>query len=391
MKCPLSKSIFCTILFLTFTAIIGQANHNTIQADTTINDSILRRLAANMLMVGFKGDSVTVGCDAYRYVHDLHVGCLILFDVDLTGDATIGSRNITTKPRLKQMTRTLQQWSDQTLLIALDQEGGRVARLKPQYGFTPTVSAEYLGDINREDSTRAHAAIIASELAECGVNFNLAPIVDLRNDSCPVIGGLHRSFNSAPEFVAQNAYWFVDEHHRKGVICALKHFPGHGNSLGDTHYGLVNVTGHWIEGELLPYKYLIRKSAADAVMTAHIFNDRIDPDYPATLSKKTLTDMLRNKLKFKGIIVTDDLYMEGIISKYGIEEAIILAINAGADLLCAGNNIKTGFEADRPFMMVDVIVQAVKDGRIPVEKLIESERRKALARDKVKCEGTYYE
>ena len=104
-------------------------------------DSVLRRYAAGMLMVGFRGDSVTEDCDAARYVRDLKVGAIVLFDIDMTGEATLGSRNITSKERLTRMTSQLQAWADYPLLIATDQEGGKVARLKPQYGFLPTVTA----------------------------------------------------------------------------------------------------------------------------------------------------------------------------------------------------------------------------------------------------------
>ncbi len=338
-------------------------------------DSVLRRMAAKMLMVGFKGDSVYEGSDAYGYVHDLGVGAIVLFDVDLTGDATIGSRNVTSVERLKKLTAQLQEWSAEPLLIAADQEGGRVARLKPQYGFSPTVSAEYLGQCDSEDTTRFYAARMAQEMADCGVNVNLAPILDIANDSCPAIGQLHRGFSDNPEKVAAQASWFVDEMQKRGVTCVMKHFPGHGNSRADTHYGLVDVTATWQPYELQPFQALIDNGQGRMVMTAHIFNKNIDPDYPMTLSHKALTELLREKMGFNGVIITDDLYMEGIISQYGIEEALVLAINAGADLMCVGNNIKTGFEADRPYRLVDIIVAAVKDGRIPLSRLSEAAAR----------------
>ena len=155
-------------------------------------DSVLRRYAAGMLMVGFKGDSVTEDCDAARYVRDLHVGAVVLFDIDATGDATLGSRNITSKERLTRMTAQLQQWADYPLLIATDQEGGRVARLKPQYGFMPTVTAEYLGTVDDEDTTRYYAARLAREMRESGVNVNLAPVVDVLNHDCAAVGYYNR-------------------------------------------------------------------------------------------------------------------------------------------------------------------------------------------------------
>ncbi len=337
-------------------------------------DSLLRRQAARMLMVGFRGDSVTERSDAARYVRDLHVGAIILFDVDLTGSATIGSRNVTSRERLQRLTAQLRQWADEPLLIALDQEGGRVARLKPQYGYHPLPSARRLGQIGSEDSTRHYAALCASELAQSGVNVNLAPVVDL-DKGCSGLGGLDRRYAADPATVVRQAEWFVDEHRRRHVACTLKHFPGHGSATGDSHWGFVDVTTTWQPQELEPFRRLIADDRADLVMTAHIFNRDIDPDHPATLSARTIDGLLRQQLGFDGVVVTDDLYMDAILARYSIADALVLAINAGADLICVGNNINTGFEADRPFKLVDIIVQAVHDGRIAPERLEQASRR----------------
>lgn len=342
-------------------------------AQTAIPDSLLRRYAAEMLMVGFKADSITPSCDAVRYVRDLHVGGIILFDVDLTGTKQLGSRNITSVHRLRQLTTNLQSFTDGRLLIALDQEGGRVARLKPQYGYSATVSHQTLGEINNPDTTRHYALAIAQELAQSGINMNLAPDIDVNvNANCPVIGKLHRSFSADTAVVAHNAEWFIDSHHSLNVTCAVKHFPGHGSSNADSHYGLTDVTSSWKPYELFPFQYLISQGKLDAVMTAHIFNRNIDKNLPATLSHETLTSLLREKMHFDGVILTDDMYMQGIVDNYNIADAITLAINAGADMLVMGNNITTGFEADRPFRVVDIIVDAVKAGKIKPDRLKES-------------------
>lgn len=336
------------------------------------NDSVLRRNAAQMLMVGFRGDQVNDTCDAARYVRDLKVGAIILFDVDLTGSATIGSRNVTSKDRLIKMTRQLHEWADYPLFIALDQEGGRVARLKPQYGYQSTVSAAYLGRTDCEDTTRYYARRIACEVAQSGVNVNLAPVVDVLNPECPGLGNLDRCFSSDTETIARNARWFIDEHHRQGVMCTLKHFPGHGNALNDSHWGFVDVTNTWQRSELEPFRAMIDSGCADLIMTAHIVNRNLDPDLPATLSHKVLTELLRNQMGYDGVVVTDDMYMQGIIDNYSVENAIIMAINAGADMLCVGNNISTGFEPNRPQRLVELIVRAIKDGRISYSRIQES-------------------
>lgn len=346
-------------------------------------DSVLRRYAAGMLMVGFKGDSVTEQSDAARYVRDLKVGAIVLFDIDLTGSATIGSRNITSKERLARMTAQLQAWADYPLLIATDQEGGKVARLKPQYGFQPTVTAEYLGTIDNEDTTRYYASRLSREMAECGLNVNLAPVVDVLNHDCAAVGHYQRCYSIDPQAIARHAGWFIDESHRQGVLCTLKHFPGHGNAIDDSHYGFVDVTNGWHPQELEPFRILIEAGKTDLIMTAHLFNGNIDHEYPATLSKKTIQGLLRDEMGFNGIVVTDDLYMQAIIDQYSIPTALELAINAGADLICVGNNINTGFEADRPFMLVDMIVNSVKEGRIPWERMEQSHERLLRLQEKL--------
>ena len=346
-------------------------------------DSVLRRYAAGMLMVGFKGDSVTEDCDAARYVRDLHVGAIVLFDIDVTGDATLGSRNITSKERLARMTAQLKAWADYPLLIATDQEGGRVARLKPQYGFQPTVTAEYLGTTDNEDTTRYYAARLAREMRECGMNVNLAPVVDVLNHDCAAVGHYNRCYAVDVPTIVRQAGWFIDECHRQGVLCTLKHFPGHGNAIDESHNGFVDVTNNWTAKELEPFKRLIDTGRADLIMTAHLFNRNIDDEYPATLSSKTLHDLLRVEMGYDGIVVTDDLYMQAIRNQYSIPTALELAINAGADLICVGNNISTGFEADRPFLLVDMIVNSVKEGRISWERMEQSHARLLRLQEKL--------
>ncbi len=375
----MKKLLLSTIIFVATAATSFSAQK------AILPDSTLRQYAAKMLMVGFKGDSVTDSSDAARYVRDLKVGGIILFDVDLTGTAKIGSRNITSKERLTKMTADLQRYAGGNLLIAIDQEGGMVRRLRPEYGYSQTVSQEYLGKINSRDTTMKYAERMAKEIKESGVNVNLAPLIDVNvNPDCPVIGALHRSYSSDTAIVSNNAKWSIEAHHRNGVLCAVKHFPGHGSSASDSHYGLTDVTDTWQSYELAPFRELISSGKADMVMTAHIFQRNLDPEYPATLSKKIIDGVLRKQLGFEGVVLTDDMYMQGIIDNYKVGDAIVLAINAGADILVMGNNISTGYEPERPFHIVDMIVRAVKEGRIDQQRLIESNRRIDSLIDKLK-------
>ena len=273
------------------------------------NDSILRREAARMLMVGFRGDRIDAGSDAARYVRDLHVGSIVLFDIDLTstGPRKTGTRNITTKERLTTLTSQLQSYADEPLIIAADQEGGMVCRLKPQYGFLPTVNPLYLGTQDNRDTTFYYASRIAREMKECGVNLNLAPVLDIHRDDSPHVGHFKRCFSSDVDVITRHAGWFIDAHYKNGVVCAVKHFPGHGSALGDSHEGLVDVTTTWNPRELVPFEQLIAKNKIDVVMTAHIYNRRLDPDYPATLSHK-----IRSRRRRARELGRDALWLESV-------------------------------------------------------------------------------
>lgn len=339
-----------------------------------IPDDSLRHLAARMLMVGFRGNQVTPDNPVVGYLKDTGVGAIILFDVDLTNGGGYGTRNITSASQLKELTSDLQALSGHPLLIAADQEGGYVQRLKPAYGWERIPTARHSG-LGGPDSVRAAAALAAKQLAEAGVSLNLAPEADLLIDSCPAISDLERAYSADPDSVGLLCRIFVDEHRRAGVATTLKHFPGHGSARSDSHHGFTDVTQGWSEKELKPFAALIKSGDADAIMTAHIFNRNLDADFPASLSHKITTELLRDSLGFEGVVITDDLYMEAVRDNYSVDEFIVDAINAGADLLCVGNNINTGFEADRPRKLVEIITGAVRDGRIPLSRLIESNAR----------------
>ena len=290
-----------------------------------------------MLMIGFRGMSVESAPEIAADITQRRIGGVVLFDYDVPDRSP--SRNITSPEQLSRLTLALQKLSKIPLFIAIDQEGGKVNRLKQSRGFPATLSAEYLGRLNNPDSTTAAALQTARTLKAMHITVNLAPVADLNaNPDNPVIGKLGRSFSSNPETVIGNLKLTVSAFHNEGIIATLKHFPGHGSSTTDTHRDFTDITASWSEQELEPYRFLIAAGYNDAIMTAHVFNGKLDPLYPATLSKTTLTDLLRNKLGFKGVIVSDDMQMKAIADRYGIETAIRLAIEAGVDILLFGNN-----------------------------------------------------
>ncbi len=290
-----------------------------------------------MFMTGFDGMTVAAGHPVVEDIVRQQVGGVILFDrnVDSTG------QNIQSPGQLRELTAALQEFADIPLLIGVDQEGGRVCRLKEKDGFPATVSAKRLGSGSDVTETRRQAERMAATLAGHGINLNLAPVVDLDlNPDNPIISRYERSFGADPGLVALHAATFIEAHHARGVACCLKHFPGHGSSGGDSHLGFVDSSECWREIELEPYRRLFQAGFADAVMTAHVVQRGLDPrGVPATLSWPMVSGLLRGRLGFTGVIVSDDLQMRAITEKWSYEEAVQMAVLAGVDLLIVGNNL----------------------------------------------------
>ncbi|MGB3904839.1 MAG: glycoside hydrolase family 3 N-terminal domain-containing protein [Anaerolineae bacterium] len=325
-----------------------------------------------MLMVGFRGLEVSDDHPIIRDIRDRHLGGVVLFDYDVpTGRA---ERNVKSPSQVKGLIESLQSFTATPLLAAIDHEGGVVTRLKEEYGFPATVSHQYLGETNDLAFTREQASVMAKTLAELGINLNLAPVVDLNtNPGNPVIAAHERSFSADPEVVTNHALTFIEAHHEQGVLCTLKHFPGHGSSAGDSHRGLVDVSDTWSRVELEPYRNIIEAGQADAIMTAHVFNANLDPERPATLSKPTITGILRGELDYDGIVISDDMQMGAIARYYGLEAAIEAAIEAGVDILAFANN--SVYVGDIAARAISLIKRMVADGRISEERITESYER----------------
>jgi beta-N-acetylhexosaminidase len=304
----------------------------------------------------------------------LGIGGVILFEYDLPSKSR--PRNITSPQQLQNLCSDLQQLSDHKLLIAIDQEGGKVNRLKTNYGFPATVSAQYLGKLDNSDSTRFYAESMAKTLSDCGVNLNFTPCIDLNiNPNCPVIGKVERSFSDNPDKVVKHAAIFVERHRTYGVLTCLKHFPGHGSSKDDSHDGFTDITNTWKNVELQPYKTMISNGMCDAVMSSHVFNARLDADYPATLSQKIITGMLRDSLGWDGCIFSDDMNMGAITKNFGFKESIALAINAGIDVLVFSNNAPEGYDPHIAQKALNAILELVNEGVITEQRIEESYRR----------------
>ena len=237
-----------------------------------------------MILAGFRDDKLKDKNPIVADIHERYLGGVVLFDYDVAMQKY--KRNIKSPKQLQELDADLLAASPvPPLLISVDQEGGRINRLKPAYGFPPSYSEQYLGTLNDLGFTHECAETTAQTLKSVGINLNLAPVVDLNvNPDNPIIGYYERSFSADPDIVTAHALEVIKAHHEYGVLTTLKHFPGHGSSTGDSHLGFVDVTDTWAPVELEPFRNIIQAGMCDVVMTAHIFNAHLDPDYPATLS-----------------------------------------------------------------------------------------------------------
>ena len=329
----------------------------------------LERQLGQLLLVGFRGVTPAAAAPFLQKMAALNFGGVVLFDVDVPSGSP--GRNIESPTQLRKLTAALQEAAPTPLLIAVDQEGGRVARLNPERGFPPTVSHQELGSRDCLSHTRRSARVMAQTLADAGINLNFAPCVDVNlNPHNPIIGAKERSFSADPAVVARHAVEFIAAHQEYGVLCALKHFPGHGSSRGDSHLGLVDVTECWSPDELSPFRTLIERDCVDMVMTAHIFNRCWDSNSPATLSPAVIDGMLRSQMGYQGAVITDDLQMGAIAQHFGLETAVERAIIAGADLLMFANN--SAYDAEIGEKVIDILLRLIQEKRLTVERLEQS-------------------
>ncbi len=304
-------------------------------------------------MVGFYGTTPS------KEIRDLikrhHIGGVILF-----------SRNIKTPTQCAELTNELQDLSASVpLLIAVDQEGGRVARLPPPWTQFP--SARTVGQCDSVSMTYSCAEVMAKELLAVGLNMNFAPVLDV--DTCPenpVIGD--RSFGGSPTLVAKHGLAVIAGLQDHKMIACGKHFPGHGDTSADSHKTLPRITHHvnrLTDLELKPFIHAVDNRVA-CLMTAHVLYTHLDKKRPATLSKNIISQLLRKTLHFEGVVVTDDLEMKGITDRFTVAEAAVKAVSAGSDLVLICHS------ADQQMLAFESLVHAVEKGTIKEERLNES-------------------
>lgn len=355
-------SILCTLISSLLTLPATGRQPETMPADS------LEIMIGQMIMVGFHGKTADADTALLNDINKGYVGGVILYEKNISAS----------KPwrGLKNLTFTMQKAASIPLWIAIDQEGGRINRLKIKYGFPPSVTAEYLGNIDNPDSTRYYADLMAATLAGLGINVNFAPVADLAaNAANPIIAGKGRAYSADPSVVARHAGVVVGSHRNFRIVTSLKHFPGHGSSTDDTHMGMADVTAVWTPDELIPYQIMIQTGKVDAIMTAHIINGRLDSlELPATLSHAVINGLLRNELGYDGVVFSDDMHMRAISDHYGLKTAIKLSINAGVDVLLFSNNLAPEDESGARNIHL-IIRSLINEGSVGEDRIRESYQR----------------
>jgi len=349
------------VLVLSYSTVFSSENYSKVQIENMI---------AKMLIVGFEGKSINQNSQIYKDIKKYDLGGVILFEKSSLSNKKY--KNIQNPKQLKKLTSSLQAIREEKLLISIDQEGGYVQRLRKSNGFISTSSAKRTVKRGEEYAKKSYTKL-ATMLNENGINLNFAPVVDLSvNPKNSVIVKLKRSYGSNPEIVSKYASIFIDKLKQKDIISVLKHFPGHGSSNGDSHYGFVDVTNTWKQKELAPYEYLIKNNKVQMIMTAHVLNKKLDEQNPATLSYKINTKLLREKLNYKGVVISDDLQMKAISNHYSLKQTVTKAINSGVDILLFGNQIGKKVSVKK---LVDTIYTQIQKGKIPLKRVIESNKR----------------
>ena len=323
----------------------------------------LEQLIGQMMMIGISGD--VLSSQQEDEISRFNIGGVGLFNVCPAPKES----NITSPQQLKKLCSDLQACGTTPLFIAIDQEGGKVARLSEKNGFIRPPSPQEMALSSSVFQEYRH---IARTLKEYGVNFNFAPCVDVDvNPQNPIIGAIGRSFSSDPLVVAESGFEAWQAQKTEGVLSCLKHFPGHGSSTGDTHLGMADVSSTHKDEEFFPFKQLIQQGFDEIILTAHVIHQKYSA-LPASLSPE-YPKILRS-WGFKGLIVTDDLKMGALEKHFSLEDTLIHVVNAGADVLAYFNNIAP-YHPNYLNEAMSILVNAVTTKRISEQHLVDSASR----------------
>ncbi|WP_369216406.1 glycoside hydrolase family 3 protein [Streptomyces flavofungini] len=321
------------------------------------SDPTLEHLANSVLQPGFEG---TTAPDWVRRKISEGLGSVVLF-----------ARNIESVEQVARLTAELRA-ENPDLIVAIDEEAGDVTRMEAWTGSSRPGNLA-LGAVDDIDLTERVAHDIGRDLHAAGVSLNFAPSADVNSNPLnPVIGV--RSFGSRTDIVSRHTAAWIRGLQGAGVAACAKHFPGHGDTVVDSHYGLPQVRGSAEEIALtaLPPFIAAMEAGVRAVMTAHLLAPAYDPDLPATLSHRILVDLLRGELRFDGLLVTDGIEMGAVTDRYGIDGATVRALAGGVDAVCVGGESADEATAD---LLSTALVKAVHEGTLPEDRLAEASRR----------------
>ena len=321
-----------------------------------------RKALGQLFITGFNG--LELSEETSSFLSQANIGGVILFTANYESAAQVAEL----ANQVQECRTELPLW------VSVDYEGGKVQRFKKP--FTKIPDAATLAATDSPKLAFELSELIARELKAVGINVNFAPVADINtNSKNPVIGS--RSYGNNEEIVSKMVSAMVRGHCTQGVQPCVKHFPGHGDTATDSHYSLpkINVPLETLlEREVKPFVKAI-KSRCSMVMTGHILNPHIDPEFPATLSVKTLRELLRKQLRYSRVIVTDDMEMKAITDNFGAEDAPRLAIEAGCDLLV----YRTEAAARHAY---EACLKALETGKLAPEIVFEAEARlKSLKKD----------
>ncbi len=330
--------------------------------ETNIDKMTLEQQIGQLIIAGFHG--TTVSPEITELIQRRHIGGIILF-----------ARNIREPEQTLELTTRLQALAKEAghvypLLIAVDQENGVVRRLgQGSTVFPGSMAVAATGSTELEYEI---AQATARELRALGMNMNLAPVLDANNNPAnPVIGV--RSFGEDPHSVADYGVAAIQGYQDAGVMSCAKHFPGHGDTITDSHLALPTIP-HTLERldevELVPFKAAIA-SGVDSIMIGHPTFPRLtdSQNIPATISPRIVRDVLRNQMGYDGVVVTDDMEMRAITETVGTERGVVLALKAGNDLACVSHR------HDRQIGALDAMRAAVASGELPAETVRQAVER----------------
>jgi len=310
------------------------------------------------------GQLVIVGLDGY--VNDENSTYLI--EKYRVGGFVLLKQNVKDTEQLLELMNSLKKTNAANkipLFLAIDEEGGRISRLPDDFKKLP--SSGRIGQANDKRLAYQAGSLLAEMLKTIGLNMNFAPVLDINsNPENPVIGD--RAFGVSSELVTELGMEAMSGIKAQGIIPVIKHFPGHGDTDVDSHVGLpvVEASLSRLESfELIPFKTAI-ENQADAIMIAHILLPKIDPNNPASFSKPIITDLLRKKMNFDGVVITDDLTMGAVVNNYDLGEAAVESLKAGSDIILVCHDY------EKEVRVIEAIKKAVETGKITEERVDES-------------------